>query len=118
MRIVRALLLEDRFTAAVSREMMEEFDEVVSRPKVKRIIGELDPAIFRREYLLSTLLVQPKKSVVLCDDPNDNKLLECSEESGADFLVTGDDNLLRLGRFGKTRIIKPAWFIENILDIK
>ena len=98
-RIIRALLVEDRFTAAVSREMMEEFDDVVSRPKVKRIIGEIDPAIFRREYLLSTLLVQPKKSVNICDDPNDNILLDCAEESDADFLVTGDQDLLRLSRF-------------------
>ena len=61
--------------------------------------------------------MQPKKSVIICDDPNDNKLLECAEESGADFLVTGDNDLLRLGRFGKTRIITPAWFVENVLDV-
>jgi putative PIN family toxin of toxin-antitoxin system len=115
-RIVRAMLLEDRFTAAVSHVMMEEFDNVLSRPKIKRRIGEIDPAIFRREYLLSTHMVQPKKTVTLCGDPNDNMLLECAEEARADFLVTGDDDLLCLGRFDKTQIVKPAWFIEHFLD--
>jgi uncharacterized protein len=115
-RIVRAMLLENRFTAAVSREMMQEFDDVVSRPKIKGRIGEIDPAIFRREYFLSTFLVQPKNPVTLCSDPSDNILLECAEEAGADYLVSGDDDLLSLCSFGKTQIVKPVWFINNFLD--
>ena len=114
-RIVRAMLLEGRFTAALSREMMKEFDDVVSRPKIKKRIGETDPAIFRREYLLSTIFVRPKSNVTVCADPDDNMLLECAQEAGADYLVTGDDDLLRLGCFRKTQIVKPTWFIKNFL---
>ncbi|MBN2037249.1 MAG: putative toxin-antitoxin system toxin component, PIN family [Chitinispirillaceae bacterium] len=115
MRIVRALLLEDRFSAVISPAMIQEFDDVVSRPKIKRIIGELDAKLFRREYLLSAIQVFPQKTVSLCKDPNDNMMLECAVESGADFLVSGDKDLLRLGSIGRTRIVTPAWFIDNIL---
>jgi putative PIN family toxin of toxin-antitoxin system len=116
LRIIRAMLLENRYTPVVSTDMLNEFDDVVSRIKIKRRIGEIAPMIFRREYLLFARCVYPQNRVSLCDDPDDNALLECAQESGADFLVTGDDDLLRLEKFGKTKIVTPAEFIRCFLN--
>ena len=46
-----------------------------------------------------------------CRDPTDDKFLSLASAGGADFLVTGDTDLLSLGDFGKTRIVTPAMFV-------
>ena len=115
-RIVRAMLLENRFTPVITPGMIEEFDAVISRPNIKRRIGELAPAIFRREYLLFAHITFPGKELSVCDDPDDNMLLECANSAGAGYIVTGDDDLLRLKKFEKTRIVTPLEFIDTFLD--
>ena len=116
LRIVRAMLLENRFTPAVTPEIIGEFDDVVSRPRIKRQIGEITPAIFKREYLLFARMVHPRERVKICDDSDDNILLECAQAADAEYIVTGDDDLLRLKKFGTVKIVTPADFIREFLE--
>ena len=46
---------------------------------------------------------------VVSDDP-DNRILECAIKAEADFLVTGDKHLLKLGNYGNFEIIKLSTF--------
>jgi putative PIN family toxin of toxin-antitoxin system len=49
--------------------------------------------------------VSPTQTLsVVKHDPPDNRILECAAESGSDFIVSGDRDLLRLGRHGEARI--------------
>jgi hypothetical protein len=45
------------------------------------------------------------------DDPADNRILECAVEGKSEYLVTRDKHLLRLGRYGGTKMIKVADFL-------
>jgi uncharacterized protein len=49
---------------------------------------------------------------VLKEDPADNRVLECAVSAGADYIVTGDQDLLRLGRYDAIRILTVADFLE------
>jgi predicted nucleic acid-binding protein len=51
---------------------------------------------------------------VVEQDPDDNRILECAQAAASEYIVTGDQHLLSLGRFGKTRIIKAAEFLEIV----
>jgi uncharacterized protein len=42
------------------------------------------------------------------DDKDDNRILECSHAAGSDYLVTGDNHLLKLRAHRRIRIIRPA----------
>ncbi|MFN3803082.1 putative toxin-antitoxin system toxin component, PIN family [Belliella pelovolcani] len=48
-----------------------------------------------------------------CRDPKDNFLLSLSVDGKADFLVTGDSDLLVLGKIEKTKIVSWAEFISK-----
>jgi putative PIN family toxin of toxin-antitoxin system len=51
---------------------------------------------------------RPEKPVpCICRDANDDHVLACAAEAKADFLVTGDDDLLVLVSYGKVKIIRP-----------
>ena len=46
----------------------------------------------------------------VCRDPDDDLILLCAAETKADFLVTGDNDLLVLKEYQKTKIIRPRDF--------
>ncbi|MGD1097095.1 MAG: hypothetical protein ABSB35_34555 [Bryobacteraceae bacterium] len=49
-------------------------------------------------------------------DPKDSYLLARAEASQAEFLVTGDKELLSLKHHGSTRIVTPAAMIEILKE--
>jgi len=51
---------------------------------------------------------------VINEDAEDNKILECALAAGADYIVTGDNHLIQLGKFRKTRILAPREFFDNL----
>jgi putative PIN family toxin of toxin-antitoxin system len=49
---------------------------------------------------------------IITVDPTDNRILECAVAARSDYIVTGDDHLLRLQQYGAIRILKIANFME------
>jgi putative PIN family toxin of toxin-antitoxin system len=57
------------------------------------------------------IMVQPPWEIPdVCRDPDDNQILACASAAKADYLVTGDDDLLVLKEFKNIPIIKPRDF--------
>ena len=92
----------------VSRPILEEYADVLSRPELKIRKG-------LRRQLLQLIrkrgnLVVPSRRLEVSSDPDDNRFLECADAARADYLVTG--NLRHFPRFWKkTKIITPREFI-------
>ena len=49
---------------------------------------------------------------VIKTDPSDNRVLECALETEADFIVSGDKDLLNLESFRGIRIVSPTEFLK------
>lgn len=62
-----------------------------------------------------TRRVQPAITLdVVQNDPDDNRVLECAVTAGSQFIVTGDNHLLDLGRYSGIQIVKVADFMKLI----
>jgi len=48
---------------------------------------------------------------VVKHDPDDNRVLECAQSSGSDYIVTGDKDLLDLKHYAGARILRPVEFL-------
>ncbi len=48
---------------------------------------------------------------VVTEDPTDNRILECAQAAGSEYLVTRDRHLLKLNSFGPTKIVLAADFL-------
>lgn len=60
-----------------------------------------------------TTFVQPvPKWDVVPDDPDDNRVMECAVAAGSKYIVTGDNDLLRLGNYSGIAILKVADFLK------
>lgn len=62
-----------------------------------------------------TVRVAPAQKLdAVREDPADNRILECAVEGKSEYLVTRDNHLLKLKRFGGTRMIKVADFLDVV----
>lgn len=54
---------------------------------------------------------------VITDDPSDNRYLECTVEGRADYVVSGDEHLLKLREYERIRIVRPAEFLRALRGV-
>jgi len=52
----------------------------------------------------------------LCDDPDDVKFILCAVQAKADFIISGDKHLLRLGGFENIKVLSPSVFMRQYLN--
>jgi putative PIN family toxin of toxin-antitoxin system len=48
---------------------------------------------------------------VIQEDPADNRILECAVAAGSDYIVSGDNDLLRLGQYDSIGILNVSNFL-------
>ena len=56
----------------------------------------------------------PKRTIKICRDPKDNALLDLAVWTDADYLITGDKDLLVLKKVENTTIVTPAQLLKTI----
>ena len=59
------------------------------------------------------MVIKTKPHLHLLADEPDNRVLECAEAIGADFIVTGDKHLLILKRFQNSHIVRLSDFLKR-----
>ncbi len=116
-RILYTLLTDERLQILYTDRLFEEFSEVIFRPKFAQMISPDQVGRFIR--LVAPILehVKLKTPVALSRDPKDNYLLSLSHDGKAHYLVTGDPDLLVIGRFGETEIVTMAVFREVLMEL-
>ena len=103
-----------RITVLISREILTEYLRVFAYPKFQLSQQEIRPLI--EEELLpfvETIRVRRRLAVVR-RDPDDDKFLECAVAGRAQYLVTGDRDLLELDSFRGTTILSAGEFLERM----
>ena len=96
-----------------STELFTEIQQTITKPRLKKYFGTN-----ALEEMLSTFepfidLIEVESIVTICRDPKDNFLLALAKVGKADYLLTGDKDLLDLIKFGKTKIKTITAFIDE-----
>lgn len=105
------LLINEDLTVFYSSELLHEYKSVIFRKKFEKYIRQDQVNRFIGLILTRLKPVEIKTIVRLSRDANDNYLLSMSLDCAADYLVTGDPDLLELKEFGKTKILTMSEFI-------
>lgn len=99
-------MLDGKVRLAISNELLAEFDEVIERPEFDRYVNKHRIARFRRVLLQKARVSQiTARFHQVTDDPDDNMILETAHSTRANYIVTGDSDLLKLKRFRRIKII-------------
>lgn len=103
--LIDQLIKNEKIKLIFSTELLEEFVEVASRPKLKNFFTKKDLIELLETIDAVGQVVEVTSDVKICRDIKDNFLLNLAIDSRADFLITGDADLLVLEEIRSTKII-------------
>ena len=109
--------LEGRFTLVTSFYLVEEVTHVLTYP---RIAGRLQLGDAELAAILAALLSRAKVTLGqlrlpgATRDSKDDAVVACAVEGKADYIVSGDQDLLALGEYESIRVMTPRQFVEII----
>lgn len=108
------LVLNNRqFQIVTDDALLTELSLVIFRPKFHRFASISQIKNFLELLHERSLYFETTSVVQHSPDPKDDFLLALCQDSGSDYLITGNKrDLLDLKRFGKTEILSLTEFIE------
>jgi hypothetical protein len=97
-----------------SEELLTEFVEVARRPKFRKFFSPEDISTLLDQVSDFGELILVQSEVTICRDPKDNFLLALARDGRADYLITGDHDLLVIGSFEETLILTFSEFERSL----
>lgn len=97
-----------------SEELLTEFVEVARRPKFRKFFSPEDISTLLDQVSDFGELIFVQSEVTICRDPKDNFLLALARDGRADYLITGDHDLLVIGSFEETLILTFSEFERSL----
>jgi putative PIN family toxin of toxin-antitoxin system len=101
-------------TILISDTVILELADVLSRKKLNKYLLEDERMRFLIGLLKETELIDTTEPIAICRDPNDDKFLELAVDGNADYIVTGDADLLVLHPFRGIQILTPKDFLLTL----
>jgi putative PIN family toxin of toxin-antitoxin system len=93
----------------LSTDIIQEFERILRK---KFSLSQSEISDVRKVLAEATKEVRQMVNPIapVCRDPDDDRILACAHEAHADYIVTGDEGLLVLKRYGAIRIVTPRNF--------
>ena len=97
----------------ITDEIKKEIFSVMSSSKFAVKISDIEDYIkIIEKYSINIELKDIPESI--SRDKDDDKILQCALDGNADFIVTGDNDLLVLKEFRTIKITKPKNYLELV----
>jgi uncharacterized protein len=98
----------------ISQEVLTEFGQAIVRTKFNKYIRREDRLAFLNALVKESGIIAPTSHITDCRDQRDNKFLELAVDGNAQYIITGDNDLLQLSPYRGIHILTPADFLEKI----
>lgn len=105
------ILDERKVVLLYSQELIDEFIEVAKRPKFKHYFVTEDLQALLLTLSSRATFIEISSTVDVSVDPKDN-FLALAKDGKTTHLLTGDDDLLRLESFSKTKILTISQYLR------
>ena len=109
-----ALALDRTVQIFVSPVILEEYTEVLHRPKFA--LSEQVITRLMRKITEAAVLVHPTRTLSASPDESDNRFLECAQEAGAAYVVTGNKRHFPFPEFEGITIVSPVEFARILTE--
>lgn len=109
---IMQLLEKGRIINCISEDIFTELRIAITYPKLgfsKKIQTNI------LEFVLSySDFYESTEKVNVSADPDDNKFIECALSSKAGYIITGDEDLLKIKNYKNIKFISPDQFLKSI----
>lgn len=112
-RIFRAWQRGD-FESVTSPQILEEMGRALFYDKLLKFrwMSEEEVVSLLQAFARESVIVSGRVKVKASRDPEDDKFLAAAVEGRAEYVVTGDRDLLDLERYTDVEILRPAEFLR------
>ncbi len=105
------------FTAVISEPIIVEYTRVAEEISAK--FPQVNISEILELFILNSEIVDTGDlRITACEDPDDNKFIECAVAGSCGIIVSGDKHLLKLGTYQGIEILMPRKFVDNYLESK
>ena len=102
------------FVPVFSNKTFGEFRRVLSYPKFSLTVQEIT-VLIEDEVLPFCEVVEIEEEILsVCRDPEDDPFLSCAVAASADYIISGDKDLLSLVSFRNIPIVTATAFLQNL----
>jgi len=112
-QIVLERVISKRDELFVSREILNEIEDVINRPKFHADKVKIEYFIKAIEEIANISSVKNKLTKG-SRDVKDDKYIECAIACNADYIVSGDIHLLEMKKYKKINIITAKEYLDII----
>lgn len=108
------------FIPCTSEPILNDLVRVLHYDRIQKRIHLTEEWItnYLVELRLTHFLLAGKLEVsIVRDDPDDDKIVACALEAGADYIISGDPHLLNLKHYRNIQIVTPKAFLK-VLDLE
>ncbi|MEI6141179.1 MAG: putative toxin-antitoxin system toxin component, PIN family [Mariniphaga sp.] len=105
----------DNIVIITCEEQIRELSEVFKKPKLKKYFTKEQVHEFFELLDESSEMFSIKTKANLCRDPKDNYLVSLAFDSQADYLITGDKDLLELNTISKTIVLNYSDYDQIVI---
>lgn len=109
------LVEQGKVELVLSEAIIQEFSAVLEYEEIKKKIVNKKLLMLRtveKLVFMSTIVVPAIKIAVVKEDPDDNKILECAVAGDVNYLISKDNHLLKIVKYGKIKIVSPEEFLK------
>ena len=105
---------DSKIQIILSEEILEEYQRVAEELSSKFPAVDID-RIIELLTIHGEVIKTKDISVCVCEDPDDNKFIECAIASNSKLIVSGDKHLLNITGYQDISVLKPRSFVDNHL---
>lgn len=106
---------ERKINVVLSEEIFQEYIRVAEEIHSTRRLNINLSAVLDLLFMNSEICIPKHLPNAISRDPDDDKFIACALSSNANFIVSGDQDLLHLPKNVNIQVIKPSHFVKTYL---
>jgi hypothetical protein len=108
------LLYSKEIRLLFSEELIQEISQTIKKPKLSKYFQSTGIEDMFDAFDPFIDMIEVSSQVRICRDSNDDFLLNLAIDGNANYLLTGDLDILSLKKIGNTQVVKISDFFEII----
>lgn len=120
-QLLTAIRQQERIQLYSSTALIEELLDVLTRPAAEKRLALIDRAAREvlADYVEAIEIVEPASVPrVVPNDSDDDQVIACALAAGAQLIVSGDRDLLRLHPWHGIAILNAAAAVQLVMNVK
>ncbi len=105
-------IMENHVEVVASKEIVDEYEEIILRLQQK--YSAITTKIPFHDILAKLEIIRVSSDIHVSRDPDDDKFISCAVDGKCLYIVSGDSDLVSIGKYEGIEILTVADFLDRL----